>query len=170
MKKKRAVTNFIVAVFLSFTVTIADAKKPIYHGFIIGFTGINETFDHKAFFKFAKAKKLLPIVLSHNQETVAYNIINNSQGYYEIYGFSKGAETSYSLVNKLVKNKVRLPNYVITIGAHTNTNVDFGKFNIEFKNYFDTSGIGQKSPGTYIKNKDHLEMQKFVNRVYLGDE
>lgn len=165
------ITCFIIVVLLTFiNVSWAEAKKPIYHGFIIGLTGKNETFDHQAFFKFAKSRKLLPIVLSWQNETIAYNVINNSQGYYELYGFSKGAETSYNLVNRLAKNKVRLPGFVITIGAYKDANVDFSKFNIEFKNYFDTSGIGQKSPGIHIKDKEHLEMQDFVNRIYLEDE
>jgi hypothetical protein len=142
-----------------------EAKRPTYYGFIIGFTGLNETFDHQAFFKFAKSRKLLPIVVSWRQETVAYNIINNSFGYYELYGFSKGAETTYSLMNRLVKNNVRKPDFIITIGAHKDTNVDFGKFNVKFNNYFDVSGIGSRSPGIYVKNREHLKMQEFVTNI-----
>ena len=142
-----------------------EANRPTYYGFIIGFTGLNETFDHRAFFKFAKSRKLLPIVVSWRQETVAYNIINNSVGYYELYGFSKGAETTYSLMNRLVKNNVRKPDFIITIGAHKDTNVDFGKFDVKFNNYFDVSGIGSRGPGIYVKNREHLKMQEFVTNI-----
>jgi len=162
--KKFIINVFIILIFGSIT-TAVEASRPTYYGFIIGFTGLNETFDHQAFFKFAKSRKLLPIVVSWRQETVAYNIINNSAGYYELYGFSKGAETTYSLMNRLVKNNVRKPNFIITIGAHKDTNVDFSKFGVKFNNYFDVSGIGSRSPGIYVKNREHLKMQEFVTNI-----
>lgn len=162
--KKFIINVFIILIFVGIT-TAVEAKRPTYYGFIIGFTGLDETFDHQAFFKFSRSRKLLPIVVSWRQEIVAYNIINNSVGYYELYGFSKGAETTYKLMNRLVKNKVRKPDFIITIGAHKDANVDFSKFDVKFSNYFDSSGIGSRSPGIYIKNREHLKMQDFVTGV-----
>jgi len=71
-----------------------------YKGFVIGFTGLNETFDQQAFFEFAAQRQLIPITLSWKQEEAALSIIAGSKGYYELYGFSKGAGTVYSVVNK----------------------------------------------------------------------
>ncbi len=64
-----------------------------------------------------------------------------------------------------IANNIK-PKYIITIGAYKTTDVDFTKYNIKFDNYFDYSGIGQKSPGVHIKNVSHLNMQKHVNKIF----
>lgn len=159
---KKLVKLYIALVLTFICSAYADAV-PTYRGFVIGFTGLNESFDHEAFFTFASKKQLIPIALSWKQEDIALSIIAGSKGYYELYGFSKGASTVYSVVNK---KSGRKPGCITTIGAYYSTNVDFSKFKIPFVNYFDTSGVGQKSPGIHIHNTEHLKMQAHVNTIY----
>ena len=159
---KKLVKLYIALILTFICPAYADAV-PTYKGFVIGFTGLNETFDQQAFFDFASKRQLIPITLSWKQEDVALSIIAGSKGYYELYGFSRGASTAYSVVSK---RRGRKPGCVTTIGAYHSTNVDFTKFKIPFVNYFDESGRGQRSPGIYIKNVGHLSIQSHVNNIY----
>jgi hypothetical protein len=80
---------------------------------------------------------------------------------YQLYGFSKGAET----VAKLLKSDVKRPDYVITIGAYKTADVNFNKYNIRYTNYFDHSSIGQRSRGIFL-NVPHMQMQQEVNKIH----
>lgn len=141
--------------------TTAQAHDKTYRGFVIGFTGLNEAFDDSAFATFARDRRLIPIKLSWTQEATALTIIRNSQGYYELYGFSKGAETVKSVVRKRVG---RLPGCVTTVGAYRTTNVDFRPDRVPFLNFFDASGRGNPAPGLFLDNIDHSSIQSHINR------
>jgi len=96
-----------------------------------------------------------------HRSTDAVKFINSIDEKYQLYGFSKGAET----ISKLLKNSsIRRPEYVLTIGAFRTTDVDFKKYDVKFDNYFDDSGRGQKSPGVFL-SVSHSKIQKEVNRV-----
>jgi len=149
-----------VALFLG-VCTTTQAHDKHYRGFVIGFTGLNEAFDDSAFVAFARDRSLIPIKLSWKQENVALTIIHGSRGYYELYGFSKGAET----VGAVIKKKVgRPPGCATTVGAYRTTNVDFRLYKIPFINYFDASGRGNTGPGIFIDNVDHSSIQSHINR------
>lgn len=139
------------------TLAYADCDKHI-----VGFGGLNNAFDHKAFEEYAKNKNACFKYFKWQEKDLALSYIKKLNVDFELYGFSKGAET----VAKLVKYNNIKPKYIITIGAYKTTDVDFTKYNIKFDNYFDYSGIGQKSPGVHIKNVSHLNMQKHVNKIF----
>lgn len=150
-----------VALFLGVCAT-AQAHDKNYRGFIIGFTGLNEAFDDSAFTNFARDRRLIPIKLSWTQESVALTLIRNSQGYYELYGFSKGAETVKSVVRRRVG---RLPGCVTTVGAYRTTNVDFRPDRVPFLNFFDASGRGNPAPGLFLDNVGHSSIQSHINQL-----
>lgn len=147
---------------LLFACTFAQAGDNTYRGFVIGFTGLNEAFDDSAFATFARDRQLIPIKLSWTQESVALTLIRNSQGYYELYGFSKGAETAKSVVRKRVG---RSPGCVTTVGAYRTTNVDFRPDRVPFLNFFDASGRGNPGPGLHLDNIDHSSIQLHINQL-----
>ncbi len=152
---------FAALFFLLAFCTGVQAHDKTYRGFIIGFTGLNEAFDDVAFHAFARDRSLIPIRLSWQQQSTALTIIRGSKGYYELYGFSKGAETAMSVVQKKVG---RLPGCVTTVGAYRTTNVDFRPYKIPFINYFDASGRGNSGPGIFIDNVNHSSIQLHINR------
>ena len=129
-------------------------------GYVIGFKGLNDTFDSVAFDEYANKKNLCAKVYSWNEYNKVVDFISKTQKKYHLYGYSKGAE-SVKIVLKKVKRK---PKYVITIGAYKTVDVNFDKYKIKYDNYFDDSGIGQKSPGTFLK-VSHYEIQKEVNKI-----
>ncbi len=129
--------------------------------YIIGFGGLNNHFDHQSFKFYAEKKNACYKSFKWSEQVIALNYINQLNTDFELYGFSKGAET----VSKLIKQYKIKPSYILTIGAYKTTDVDFTKYNIKFQNYFDHSGIGQKSPGIFIKNIHHLNMQKHINKL-----
>ncbi len=129
--------------------------------YVVGFGGLNNAFDHKAFEDYAQNKNACFKYFKWQEKDLALSYIKGLSSDFELYGFSKGAET----VAKLVKVHNIKPKYVITIGAYKTTDVDFTKYNIKFDNYFDYSGFGQKSPGVHIKKVSHLSMQKYVNNL-----
>ena len=87
-------------------------------------------------------------------------LIDTTSVPYQLYGYSKGAET----VARLLKQPIRRPVYVITIGAYKTVDVDFSRYNIDNDNYFDAPGIGQTSPGVFL-NVPHYKMQQEVNKL-----
>jgi hypothetical protein len=62
-----------------------------------------------------------------------------------------------------------MPSYVITIGAYKTTNVDFTRYQVNFDNYFDRSGLGSAGPGRYLPNVAHMKMQRRVNDFVIGE-
>ncbi len=135
-------------------------------GYVLGFRGLNDVFDHKAFEVYYTNLNYCGISYSWQNSKQATELIKTLQVPYQLYGFSKGAET----VSRLLKTDlVRLnpPEYAITIGAYRTTNVDFTKYGISYNNYFDHSGQGQKSPGIFL-NVAHSKIQSEVNNRRVG--
>ncbi len=126
--------------------------------YVIGFKGMNGAFDHQAFKDYVgtKCSKLYDA----NQTQEALNFINTISKPYELYGFSLGAQS----VRTVLKNARIKPKFVLTIGAYHTTNVNFDRYEVNYKNYFDASGTKQTSPGIHVKNVDHMQMQKYVNK------
>lgn len=116
---------------------------------IIGFKGKYGQFDHKAFNDFAKKRNLKPFIAHNDSRLYIINLIQNNPNY-ELYGYSRGAAIVSYVVKMVHENNMPKPMFVTTVGAYKNTDVDFRKYNIKFINFFDASGIGQKSPGYFI--------------------
>jgi hypothetical protein len=135
-------------------------------GYVVAFRGQNDVFDQSALEKYANHLSYCYKVFGWYQFKDAVLFINSIDENYQLYGFSKGAET----ISRLLKNSsIRKPEYVLTIGAFRTTDVDFKKYNIKFDNYFDDSGRGQLSPGVFL-SVSHSKIQKEVNRLILIDK
>lgn len=131
-------------------------------GYVIGYKGINDVFDSKAFNEYANQISYCNHSYSWYQIDESVKLINSLNVPYHFYGFSKGAAT----VSEILKTKkVKKPEFIITIGAYKTTDVNFNRYDVKYKNYFDESGIGQNSPGLFL-NVPHIEMQKEVNRIF----
>lgn len=132
-------------------------------GYVIGFKGLKDAFDMTSFEKYATIKNYCSKVYSWKEHVKAIDFINKTYKPYHLYGYSKGAET----VGRVLKYAKRKPKYVITMGAYKTTDVNFDKYKVKYDNYFDDSGIGQKSPGTFLK-VPHYQIQKEVNKIIGG--
>jgi hypothetical protein len=126
--------------------------------YVIGFRGKGEAFDQVAFNEYAGTA----CSRTYNAEQIseALGFIKTINKPYELYGFSLGAIS----VATVLKNVTSKPEFVLTIGAHSTADVDFDKYGVRYKNYFDNSGKLQKSPGIHVKNIPHMYMQKYVNK------
>ena len=142
--------------FLLFLPLVANACN----GYVIAFRGLNDVFDQSALNVYASRLAYCSKTFSWHKEKDAIEFISTINVPYQLYGFSRGAG-SVATVLKQVKTK---PEYVITIGAYKTTNVDFGKYNVRYDNFFDNSGICQRSPGMYL-NVPHNKIQSEVNKI-----
>ena len=129
-------------------------------GYVISFKGLNDVFDNEALSVYANRIAYCNKSFSWHREKDAIRFIETLNVPYQLYGFSRGAQT-VSVVLNVVKVK---PEYVITIGAYKTFNVNFDKHNVRYDNFFDQSGVGQKSPGVYL-NVSHDMIQKEVNKI-----
>jgi hypothetical protein len=129
--------------------------------YVIGFRGAGGAFDSQAFYNYTgnNCSKLY----NANQTTNAVNFIKTINAPYELYGFSLGAQ-SVKTVLKTVDIK---PEFILTIGAFHTANVNFDKYGIKYKNYFDESGKRQKSPGIHVPGVPHMKLQEYVNKDLL---
>jgi hypothetical protein len=127
-------------------------------GYVIGFKGLNESFNSVAFQKYADRLGYCGKSFSWFQDKEALQYIQTLKKPYRLYGFSRGAQT-ISVVLKQTKTK---PEYVLTIGAYKTTNVNFDEHRVRYDNFFDQSGIGQKSPGVFF-NVSHADIEKEVS-------
>lgn len=127
-------------------------------GHVIGFKGLNDSFNSVSFQKYANRLNYCSKSFSWHQHKEALQYIQTLNKPYRLYGFSKGAET-VSYVLKKTKTK---PEYIVTIGAYKTTNVNFDDYRIRYNNFFDHSGVGQKSPGIFF-NVSHANIEKEVN-------
>lgn len=130
-------------------------------GYVVAFKGLNDAFDSSAFNEYVERIEYCSRSYSWNDEKAAVKFINSLNVPYQFYAYSKGAETVSSLLRQ---GKIKKPEFILTIGAYRTANVNFERYNIRYKNYFDHSGIGQKSPGTFL-NVSHSDIQKEVNRI-----
>ena len=130
-------------------------------GYVIGFKGLDDVFDNNAFQDYSKNLNYCNKVYSWHQRESALKFVHKLNVKYQLYGYSKGAET----VSYLLKHtKGKMPEYVITVGAYKTTDVNFDKYQIKYDNYFDNSGIGQRSPGIFI-DVSHNQIQQEVNKL-----
>ena len=132
-------------------------------GWVIGFRGQNEVFDFDAFADYAIIQNRCFRSFSWNQGAEAERMLTALKVPYELYGFSRGAETVASLLRQ---GRVH-PDRVITVGAFRTVNVNFDRHGIPYRNYFDRSGLGQQSPGVYL-DVDHGRVQRAVTEIYRG--
>ena len=132
--------------------------------YVVGFKGINDIFDNDAFIEYANKKKSCYKAFSHLEVDQAVKFISKINMPYQLYGYSAGAGSVGRLLLLLKNHKIALPYYIITIGAYRTTDVNFTSYNIKYHNYFDESGLGQKSPGITITGIGHDKIQKFINR------
>ena len=153
--------RFLFATILFFPISLYACV-----GYVIGFKGNDDIFDHQAFNQYVNQIGYCSKLFSWHRSNDAVKFINSIDEKYQLYGFSKGAET----ISKLLKNSsVKKPEYVLTIGAFRTTDVDFKKYDVKFDNYFDDSGRGQKSPGVFL-SVSHSKIQKEVNKVLFKDK
>ena len=124
--------------------------------------GLNDAFDHKAFGVYSANANYCYKTYKWQDKHKAQQYINALNVPYQLYGFSQGASTVGSLVRQGKLKKY--PEYIITVGAYKTTNVDFSLTGIPFDNYFDYSGVGQTSPGTFIL-VPHYKIQQAVNTL-----
>ena len=129
-------------------------------GYVIGIKGDRDIFDGSAFAEYASELNYCSKSFSWYQDKEIVKFANKLHLPYQLYGFSKGAET----VKRVLIQVTNKPAYIITIGAYKTAKVDFSNHNIDFINYFDHSGIGQKSPGIFL-DISHNMVQKEVNRI-----
>lgn len=154
---KENIMKFFLTLLLILTVKISWSCEVN----IIAFKGLGDQFDNNAFQFYTNKHRGCGHVYKWQETNKALTFINSSSTPYQLYGYSKGAESIRSILKKVN----HLPVYVITIGAWKTVDLDFTKYNIGFQNYFDASGLGQQSPGVYLKDVQHYQMQESVNRI-----
>lgn len=130
-------------------------------GVVVGFKGINDAFDHKAFARYAEKQGLCARAFSWHQTREAVKLIGSLSVPYQLYGYSKGA---VSVSEVLQHSALKKPEFVITIGAYRTTDVNFDRYGVRYVNYFDSSGLGQRSAGIFL-DVSHWEIQKEVNNL-----
>ena len=130
-------------------------------GYVVAFKGLNDAFDNSAFNEYVERIEYCSRSYSWHDKKTAVKFINSLNVPYQLYAYSKGAETVSFLLRQ---GEIKKPEFILTIGAHRTANVNFEKYNIPYENYFDNSGIGQKSPGIFL-NVLHSNMQKEVNKI-----
>jgi hypothetical protein len=151
--------KIIIKILLVLVPHIAVAKCSSY---VIGFRGQGGAFDHVAFENYARVRNLCAVAYNHTEIKQAKSFIDSMNKPYMLYGFSAGA-ASVAYIFKTVKKK---PGYILTIGALYSTRLDFDKFDVDYDNFFDESGRGQRSPGIHVTGVPHMRMQQYVNDFF----
>lgn len=131
-------------------------------GYVIGFRGRDEVFDHGAFVEYAMNIGYCGRSYSPSAVESAERFIKTLKVPYHLYGYSQGAATVSDLMRR---GRVKPPRYIITMGAYRTTDVNFDRYGVLYGNYFDESGRGQQSPGTYLA-VGHGEIQREVNQFF----
>jgi hypothetical protein len=131
------------------------------NGLVIGFKGKDDIFDQQAFDNYARHLDYCGRSYSWHQIKEAQQQIMSTTVPYQLYGFSQGA---VSVKNILSKANIRKPEFVLTVGAYKTADVNFNRYQVRYKNYFDHSGIGQASPGVFL-NVPHNRIQQEVNKI-----
>lgn len=148
------IRKFITILILFPTVALACS------GWVIGFRGHNEVFDYEAFADYASHQGLCSRSFGWQDSVEAERFIQRIPTPYQLYGFSRGAET---VATMLRQGRVR-PDSVITVGAYRTVDVNFDRYGIPYRNYFDRSGRGQRSPGVFL-DVDHGRVQRVVTEI-----
>lgn len=133
-------------------------------GYVIGFMGKDNVFDHRAFVEYAESSQYCHRVYPWYATLSAQKFISTLTIPYELYGYSQGAASIGIILNSQISTK---PKFIITIGAYRTADVNFDKFKILYVNYFDHSGKGQTSPGIFL-DVPHNKIQQEVNKILFG--
>jgi len=149
--------KYLIFLLLLFTNPVLACKS-----YIIAFKGLDSAFDHTAFHDYADPRAECTLVFKHTEAARAIRFVNRNRVPYELYGYSAGAATAMTVV----RQARRKPNYVLTVGAYYSTDVDFGRYDIDFDNFFDASGAGSTSPGIHVKNVAHSRIQRYVTEFF----
>lgn len=131
---------------------------------VVGFRGLRGQFDQVAFEAWSRPRAQCSRVFDWDQHRAALAFIDGLRVPYELYGFSKGAETVLWLVPRV---RTR-PRYVITLGGWHTVNFDFGQWAVPFDNWFDQSGAGNPGPGTHVPGVRHSQLQAWANDHYYS--
>ncbi len=134
-------------------------------GVVIGFEGMGGAFDSTAFTDYARMRQLCPVQLAQPDTPHALQLVtfSHEQGTrYELYGFSKGAESVRDLLAKVRRQGQPMPAFVLTIAAWHTPDLDFRHYGVPFLNVFDDSGRGQRAPGVMLAQVRHDQMQRRV--------
>lgn len=129
-------------------------------GWLIGFRGLDNRFDYEAFADLADQQGLCFKSFGWQDQIKAQRMIDKLTIPYHLYGFGRGAQT---VATMLRSGQVR-PESVITVGAYRTVDVNFDRYGIPYRNYFDRSGQGQSSPGLYL-DVDHNRIQRVVTEI-----
>ncbi len=132
-------------------------------GWVIGFRGLNEVFDYEAFADYAQTQNLCFRSFGWQDSVEAERFVQRIRTPYQLYGFSRGAAT---VAQMLKQGRVR-PQSVITVGAYRTVDVNFDRYGIPYRNYFDRSGQGQRSPGIFL-DVEHGRVQRAVTEIMRG--
>ncbi len=131
---------------------------------VVGFGGLRGQFDQAAFETWSRPRAQCNRVFVWDQRRAALAFIDGLRVPYELYGFSKGAETVLWLVPRVHTR----PRYVITLGGWRTVNFDFGRWAVPFDNWFDQSGAGNYGPGTHVPGVRHSQLQAWANDHYYS--
>lgn len=129
---------------------------------IVAFSGIDGSFNHGALATYAHKVGGCTRVFGWSQVREATNYINSTIKPYQLYGYSRGAAS----IRPVLEHVNRDPVYIITVGAWRTVDLDFTSYRVKFSNYFDGSGVGQKSPGSHHPDVPHYRIQEWINRYY----
>ncbi len=133
------------------------------NGYVIGFKGIADAFDQKSFISYANRVGYCGKSYSWNDIKSPTILVSSTNLPYQLYGYSMGATS----IKSFLKQSLRKPDFILTIGAYRTTDVNFDSYDIKYANYFDNSGVGQTSPGIFV-NVSHDKIQKEVNKIIWG--
>ena len=153
----------LIVLFFAFVIAPASGCEK----YVIGFKGLGNAFDTRAFADYSWTQKSCQRLFNHEQDNRAVKFISTLTVPYQLYGYSAGAATIGRVLLILKKQRTAMPEYIITIGAYKTANVNFDSYNIKYNNYFDESGQGQKSPGMMIKGVGHDMIQSHVNNFIM---
>jgi hypothetical protein len=135
-------------------------------GYVIGFRGLNEAFDHRAFEEYALNTGYCSRSYSASQRASAERFIKTLEVPYHLYGYSLGAATVGAVIRG---GRVQMPQYILTVGAYKTTDVNFDRYGVLYNNYFDASGRGQRSRGIFLE-VSHSKIQSEVNKFFYKKE
>ena len=149
-------------VFVKFLLLLFPLHAIACSEYVIGFKGLNDVFDHVSFAQYAEHREACTQLYKWHQHDQAVSFVEHAKVKYSLYGFSKGAEASFKFMQR-VKHK---PEFIVTVGAYSTTNVDFSPFGVKFLNVFDYSGKGQRSPGIHL-SVPHHKIQQEANKYLI---
>ena len=149
-------------IILSLLILYSAFTHAACDSYVIGFRGAGGAFDQPQFERYAERNAACSLVYNSDEIEPAVQFIGGITVPYQLYGFSAGA----SSIVQVLRRVKRMPQFVLTIGAWYTVNVDFNHYDIDFDNFFDASGRGQRSPGIHVYNVSHGRMQEYVNDFY----